>query len=280
VTDPPSTPTQAKIVREAAQRRPPALVHAGWARAFPWLVQGTTTRGRAGGFDLGLFSAGSPGDQVRANWAELAEATGFDTVVHAHQLHGSDIRVTSGGLRSTEGAGRPGEPEGSPSQLPTLLEAADGHVTDQAGVLLAVTTADCVPVFLVDSRLRAIGVVHAGWRGVAAGILERGLETMHGAFETRPSDVWLHLGPAICGGCYEVGPEVFEALGQKPPVGNEPIDVRSILRGRAGAAGVPAERISVSSHCTRCTDSGLYSHRVGHAQRQVGFIGIRAADPS
>jgi copper oxidase (laccase) domain-containing protein len=63
-------------------------------------------------------------------------------------------------------------------------------------------------------------------------------------------------------------------------VANEPIDVRHILSGRAGAAGVSGERISVSGHCTRCTDSGLYSHRAGHAQRQVGFIGIRAADPS
>jgi YfiH family protein len=256
------------------------LVHEGWSRAFPWLVQGTTTRGPDGRFDLGLFSGGSGEDQVRANWRELAEGAAFPAAVHARQVHGSKIHVASREILGQGDARPESPPRDTVSPRPLLLDPADGHVTEVPGVLLGVTTADCVPVFLVDPGRRVVGALHAGWRGVAARILEGALDTLHDAFGTASSDVHVHLGPAICGQCYEVGPEVFEALGQEVPSSNEPIDVRSILALRARAAGVARERISVSGHCTRCTDSNLFSHRAGHAQRQVGFIGIREAHAS
>jgi len=278
VNPPTSDIFEAERVLEVAHSRPPMLVHERWSRAFPWLVQGTTTRGPDGRFDLGLFSRGSGEDQVRANWRELAEGAGFPTVVHAQQVHGSKIHVALGDASAAGAAHAP--PRRAVSQRPLLLDPADGHVTGVPGVLLAVTTADCVPVFLVDPGRRAIGAVHAGWRGVAAGILEEALGTLHDAFGTEPSDVHVHLGPAICGRCYEVGPEVFAALGQEVPSSNEPIDVRAVLARRARAAGVAQDRISASVHCTRCTDSDLYSHRAGHAQRQVGFIGIREGHAS
>ena len=141
------------------------------------------------------------------------------------------------------------------------------------------TTADCVPVFLLDARARAVGAVHAGWRGVAAGILERVVDVMAAAYGTSVTDLQLHLGPAICGSCYEVGPEVFEALGEPAPDAPTPIDVRAALARRAVGLGVAPEDVTVSSHCTRCTGSDLYSHRGGDAQRQVGFIGITEDGP-
>jgi YfiH family protein len=251
-------------VREVPIDRPPSLVHPGWRRSFPWLIQGTTTR-RPGGldFDLGLFSEGSPTQVIRSNWTELAEETGFSDVVHAKQVHGCAVHVIS---PSSKPAG-----DGALQ----LLDPADGHVTDQPGVLLAVTTADCVPTFVVDPDRRAVGAIHVGWRGAAAGILERSLETFGSAFGTAASELHLHFGPAICGSCYEVGPEVFEALGLEPPSAPTPIDLRRALAWRAVEAGVLPSRVSVSAHCTRCGDSGLYSHRAGDAQRQVGYLGIR-----
>jgi YfiH family protein len=251
-------------VREVPIDRPPALVHAGWRRSFPWLVQGTTRRGGSDrSFDLGLFSGGSPTDAVRSNWAELAESTGFSEAVHAKQVHGCDLHVMSG-ESADEGAA-----------VPRLLDPADGHLTDRPGTLLAVTTADCVPTFVVHPHRRVVGAIHAGWRGAAAGILERGLDALESAFDTAADELHVHFGPAICGVCYEVGPEVFEALGLEPPTGPTPIDLRRALAGRAVERGVQPSRITVSTHCTRCGDSGLYSHRAGDAQRQVGFIGIR-----
>lgn len=86
----------------------------------------------------------------------------------------------------------------------------------------------------------------------------------------------MHLGPAICGSCYEVGPEVFGALGLPTPDGPTPLDLRAALAERAAAEGVPSTSITVSGHCTRCTDSGLFSHRGGDAGRQVGYLGLRS----
>ena len=83
-----------------------------------------------------------------------------------------------------------------------------------------------------------------------------------------------HLGPAICGACYEVGPEVHEALGQPPPTDNAPIDLRAVQAHQLIEAGVAPERITVSAHCTRC-GTGFFSHRAGDAGRQLGVLGIR-----
>lgn len=245
---------------ETAAEAFPALVNREWEAAFPWLLQGTTSRGaRDTPLDFGLFAAATSAEVVRANWAELLRATGMRTAVHAHQVHGRRVRVLHGC---------------GPAGL-HVVDACDGHVTDEPGVLLGVTTADCVPAFVVHTGRRAVGVAHAGWRGTAAGVLEEVLAALTAAPGARIEDVHVHLGPAICGRCYEVGPEVFEALGRPAPPAPRPIDLRAVLAARAAAAGVSTSRISVSEHCTRCTESGLFSHRRGDLQRQVGFVGIR-----
>lgn len=249
----------AKTVQEGYDPGLPALVHHEWTARMPWLVQGTTTRGSTeAGFDLGLFAGASPERLVRERWNGLLARTGATSAVHARQVHEAEVRLQ-----------RPVEPG------LTVTEACDGHVTDEPGVLLAVTVADCVPVFVAAEEPRAVAVLHAGWRGAAAGVLERGLGVLSEALGASLERVVVHLGPSICGACYEVGPEVFAALGQDAPVAPQPIDLRGILARRAVAAGVPGSSVTVSSHCTRCTDSGLFSHRGGDGQRQVGYIGIR-----
>ncbi len=180
------------------------------------------------------------------------------TMVHARQVHGSTVRFhreTSPGLH--------------------LAEACDGHATADEGVTLAVTTADCVPVFLVDPERKAVALLHAGWRGAAAGILERGLNVLGERVGSTPRDVSVHLGPAICGACYEVGPKVFDALGLEVPSGPQGIDLRRHLAQRAIANEITVESISISSHCTRCGGVRLFSHRGGHRQRQAAFLGVR-----
>ena len=118
-------------------------------------------------------------------------------------------------------------------------------------------------------------MVHAGWRGAAAGVLEVAVGAMVDGYGADPEAMLVHLGPAICGRCYEVGPEVFEALGQPVPESTTPIDLRAVLADRARRLGVRVERVSTSWHCTRCTESHLFSHRGGDRERQVGFLGIR-----
>lgn len=259
VSSDPSIRIGTDLVSERLDTSIPALVHAGWLARFPWLVQGTTTRDSEGPeFDLGLFAGASPGHVVREHWNHLMGRTGMTRAVHARQVHEAGVHLHRGV--------EPGL---------SLADPCDGHVTDEPGVLLAVATADCVPIFAVAPEVRAVAVLHAGWRGAAAGVLERGLSVLADEVGAERASLVVHLGPAICGDCYEVGPEVFAALSRPVPDAPAPIDLRGILAERAIAGGVPPESVTVSGHCTRCTGSGLFSHRGGDVARQVGYVGIR-----
>lgn len=236
----------------------PLYRHPEWRDRLPWLVQGTTGRGEGeDAFDLGLFGR-SPIGPALERWAALRRATGARVAIHARQVHGVEIAAWEADL---------------PAGL-FVAEGLDGHLTDRTGMLLAVSVADCIPIFLADETSRTVAVVHAGWRGVAAG----GLEAMVRSLEDRGIDargLWLHSGPSICGACYEVGPEVHAAVnpGQTPSGIPTPIDLRAAVAGRARVLGVPDERITLSSHCTRCGPGDFFSHRGGSPARQMGVLG-------
>jgi YfiH family protein len=182
------------------------------------------------------------------------------SAVVARQVHG--IRVAD--VTSLTGVGT------------HVVDEADGLVTSVPGVLLAVTAADCVPVFLADVRGRGIGALHAGWRGVAAGILESGLGLMRQAFGVMPGEQAVYLGPAICGECYEVGDDVLRAFGRDAS-GPARLDLRSELARQARAAGVPADRVTRSAECTRCGPTRFHSHRAraAGAGRMAAFVGLK-----
>jgi YfiH family protein len=227
----------------------PLFAHPEWER-WNWLVQGTTPR-EAGNFaSFGEQSANT----IQTAWRNLRAHTGTQRSVLGRQVHGANVLSHETFANGT-----------------LFSDDADGHVTRVVGTLLAVSIADCVPVFIVDERQRMVGALHAGWRGVAAGILERGIKCMGGM----PASMHVHLGPAICGTCYEVGPEVHTALGLPDPGKNTTIDIRAVLATQAIAAGIPEANITTSSFCTRCNDSPFFSHRAGHPERQLGVIGLR-----
>lgn len=249
----------ANIIQERrAELDVPLYVHEPWAERFPWIVAGITGAGDGAPFDLGLFGD-APVGRVTRRWRALIEATDMRGAVHAHQVHGSDVRVHD---RPCDGL--------------LVAHGFDGHVTRAAGLLLSVSVADCVPVFLVDPDARAIGLLHAGWRGVAADMLESGIQALRDHAGSDANRLWMHAGPAICGACYEVGPEVHEAVGGPRPEGNAVIDLRGALVRRGRAAGLDGDRISVSGHCTRCGPPDFFSHRGGHRERQMAVLGIRA----
>ena len=242
------TETLAKIrvVKEERRGDTPLFVHPAWHEQFPWLVQGTTPR-EAGNF---ASFGDQPAEAVHAQWHKLRQTTGLHSVVLGRQVHGARVlehgKLAHGWL---------------------IADASDGHVTSEPDTLLAVSVADCVPVFVVHPGKRTVAVLHAGWRGTAANIMSACIAI------TGPA-VHVHLGPAICGSCYEVGPEVHSALGLPQPGGNEPVDLRAVLAQQALALGVAQSDITTSAWCTRCGNSPFYSHRAGHSGRQVGVIGI------
>ena len=147
-------------------------------------------------------------------------------------------------------------------------EGADGHLTLGRGTALAVTIADCVPVFLAHPD-GATALLHSGWRGTAAGILRRALERV--TVLGRPAGEWhLHLGPAICGRCYEVSPDVFEQLTGWQTIRHRHVDLRALLAEQAKESGV--KHVTASPWCTKCDNDRFFSHRAGDAGRQIGVL--------
>ena len=144
--------------------RSPVPLHpvSEWEERFPWMMAGITHAGLAGDpFDLRLFGDAPP-TRGRERWQALLEATGFQAIAHARQVHGTTVAV--------HGARPPGvHIAGSP---------ADGHATSEAGVLLAVTVADCVPIYIVEPWRRVVALLHAGWRGISDGIMASGVQTL------------------------------------------------------------------------------------------------------
>lgn len=228
-----------------------------WRERFSWLVAGITGRiASEQSPNFGLFTA-LPAAHAMEAWEGLVTGLGAASAVHSRQVHGRGIAV-----HPSEGAG--------PGGL-SVVGPADGHVTTRSGLLLTVTVADCVPVYVVDPVRRAVGLFHAGWRGAAAGILEAGLEALALQFGSKAEDCLVHLGVSICGDCYEVGPEVFAALGEAPRAA---LDLRDHLRTRAMRCGVAVAAVTADAHCTLCHQERYFSHRGGDPARQVAFLMI------
>jgi purine-nucleoside/S-methyl-5'-thioadenosine phosphorylase / adenosine deaminase len=215
------------------------------------VVAYTTTRAFG---SLGM-ATDEPVRDVMARWRTIAghlEAHGVDRLATAAQVHGARVIVHRGGW-----AGWLREP------------SADGHVCP-AGlrIALAVTVADCVPVFLVHPS-GAMALLHSGWRGTEARIVEAGLAALAG-LGCPADELILHLGPAICGRCYEVSPDVHQRLTGRVVLRATPVDLRALIAEHAAARGV--RRISISPACTRCDNDRFYSHRAGDAGRQISLI--------
>jgi YfiH family protein len=147
-------------------------------------------------------------------------------------------------------------------------DAADGHITTGRGIGLAVTVADCVPVFIAHAS-GAAALLHAGWRGTAAGILGVALRDLRTA-GLASGDLRIHLGPSICGSCYEVSPTVYQTLTGRTVETPTPVDLRQVLADQARSEGV--QQISVSHFCTLCHQGRFFSHRGGDLGRQLGVL--------
>jgi polyphenol oxidase len=197
------------------------------------------------------------------------------------------------------------------SALPDSALAGDGLITQTPGLLLAILTADCLPVILVDVKRRVVGVFHAGWRGTVKRIVEKGVGEMQRCFGARPRDIRAAIGPGVHRCCYEVGPEVrtkfesqfeygsklFNEVEESDPVREKYpllfltarapghselpkkifLDLAEANRRQLIAAGVSAKNISTSPLCTSCRTDLLFSYRAekGITGRMMAAAGIR-----
>jgi polyphenol oxidase len=196
------------------------------------------------------------------------------------------------------------------AEPPTASLTGDGLITSTPGIVIAIQAADCLPVILVDSKRRAIGVFHAGWRGTVQRIVEKGVGQMRLWFGTQPRDIRAAIGPGVHKCCYRVGPEVREQFesqfayaadlfhetkdsdevrekypllfltARAPGHGELPnkifLDLAKANRRQLVAAGVSAKNIWASDLCTSCRTDLLFSHRAekGVTGRMLGAAGL------
>ncbi len=297
--------------------------------AIPWLVHGFSTR--TAGFSsqyggnslnlgftpdderetvernralfLGALSPGHAGDSSGLNAQHKSQhnsqhnsKTSLGALITLKQVHSDRIHIIS------EAASPP--------------PAGDGMVTQVPGVLLAIQTADCLPILLVDTRQKVVATVHAGWRGTLARIAQKAVGAMQGHCGSKPEDILAAVGPGIHQCCYAVGlevqqefnsqfadaaelfTEVFESdpvrakypllfLTSRPP-GHSDLGPATHLnlveanRRQLMEIGIAEAAISISALCTACHTEKFFSHRAedGHTGRMMAVIGIRQGQRS
>ena len=282
------------------------LAARGWRR-YGWLWHGFSTRvgglsraycseGAAGDLNLG-FTAIDERSVVAQNRRLLVEAITGDAatpLVTLRQIHSSVLVYAVADTASTD----------KPLK-------GDGLMTDEPGLLLAVQTADCIPVLVFDRKRRSVAAFHAGWRGTAKRIVESGVGRMRVEFGSRPEDLVAAVGPGIGPCCYAVGEEVrssFESqfsyaddlfcevfdtdsvrtkypmlfLTQRAP-GHSPtgpslhVDLAEANRRQLLDAGLNQRSIQIVGGCASCDSTLFFSHRAsnGHAGRMMSVIGIK-----
>jgi polyphenol oxidase len=249
-------------------------------KKLPWLIHGFSTR--SGGasilndekvFNLGLMDWDER-KNVLANRHKLQSALKAEdfSVVLLKQIHSDLIHSFS-----------------APSVDPL---SGDASITNATNLLLAVQTADCVPILLVDPKKRAVAAIHAGWRGTLARIAAKTVGRMQQEFGSKPSDLLAAIGPSIGQCCYEVGVELVTKFtaqftdaaeyfdeprtgdepnpiqwlnmkppGHQPPPKNVHLDLRKANVSQLKAAGIRAANIHVSDLCTACNTDLLFSYR-------------------
>lgn len=193
---------------------------------LPWLLHAFSTRrggvsaAPAAGLNLG-FTEGDRRAHVEANRRMFLQQLGAQrfSLAALRQVHSADVyRVVR---EATENIAFHPLSNSSPREAGDPRSAGDALVTDQAGILLSVRSADCLPVLLVDAPHGAIGAIHAGWRGALEGILEITVGEMGRRFSSHPRDLLAALGPSIRACCYEVGEEVVAAFCDRFPNGKK-----------------------------------------------------------
>jgi len=237
--------------------------------------------GRMGGVSEGYFSSlnlgmhrGDNPENVAKNYAIVGNALGFDPkkLVFANQVHSNIVRAVT-------------ENDCVGSLSHRDYPECDALVTNTPGVAIAVFTADCTPILYYDPVTGAVGAAHAGWRGTAAGIAGKTVETMVCAFGCNPSDIRAAIGPNIGPCCFETHADVPEAMIAALGSEAKPYIFRSDEKFRVDLKGINAhflrragvENIAIAKECTVCESHRFWSHRVTRGKRgsQIAVI-IRA----
>jgi len=232
--------------------RVPGVLHAITTR------HGGVSQGRCESLNVS-YSVGDTAENVDENLQRAAESIGSTRkdLFAAYQVHGRAVTVVDA---DSESDPRP--------RCDVLITRSPGHT-------LMLRYADCTPVLLADTRRKAIGVVHAGWRGSAVRAAGAGVAALRDAFGSDPRDLVAAVGPAIGPCCYTVGEEVVSAFADRPQLLTDGrLDLWEANRLALVEAGVPAEHIEVSAMCTQCQSERFFSHRANRGEPAGRFAAL------
>jgi YfiH family protein len=233
---------------------------------IPGVIHAFSTR-RSERTDLTLGPHSSPNPMVQINRARFLAAIGAPgwPIMKLKQVHSGivvDIDDSSAATDAVEG---------------------DACGTALKGVMLAVQTADCVPILIADTRGEAVAAIHAGWRGTAARIVEAAVARLHKKFSIDPKDLIASIGPHIGVCCCEVGEDVVDAIADpalleyRPEWTKPHLNLGAANRRQLVRAGLPGQQIEISSLCTRCREDLFHSYRrdgkkTGHMLSVIGIV--------
>jgi YfiH family protein len=255
--------------------------------SIPFIKHGFSTR--IGGVSEGMFSSMNLGrgngpvkdekEKVLENYRRISRSIGIDvkSIVISQQIHKSNIRVVTK------------EDRGKGLFIPRDFEEIDGMITNEPGITLVTKYADCVPLYFVDEKKKAIGLTHSGWRGTVAEIGRCTVEELHRQYGSEPEDIIAVIGPSICRECFEIGEDVAIEFEKAFP---EAYDLKILEKiGDSSKylcdlwaanhqvlikAGLLEKNIHISSVCTCCNADILFSHRktAGKRGSLAAFLAI------
>lgn len=237
-----------------------------------WITHGFSTR--LGGVSDGIYSSmnlnfvvGDEKEKVIDNHIIMAKSLGVEAenCVFSKQVHKTDIlKVT----KEHCGMGVVRERE---------FDEIDGLITNEKGIMLVTSYADCVPLYFVDTKNKAIGLSHSGWRGTYDNIAKETLKRMNEEYHTEEKDVITFIGPSICKDCYEVSKDLAEQFDEKYKGYNVSLydknenkyflDLHMANKANLLRENVPAENIYTTDICTCCNPKFLFSHRASKGKR-------------
>jgi polyphenol oxidase len=207
------------------------------------------------------FSVGDSDENVKRNRQLFFQSLGIggNHLAIPTQVHGTSV------MRAT-----------TPGRFP----ACDGLATETQGLFLCVSVADCVPIFIVDTRRRVVAAIHAGWRGTSAMIVQHGVGVLTRGFQCQPEHMVAYVGPSAGVCCYSVGKEVARCFSEEfvcSERGQIFVDLKAANVSQLVAAGVRPDMIEVSPYCTIEEVDLLHSFRRDKERsgRMMGVIGLR-----
>lgn len=286
-----SLPSKTQIIRAANFHELPGVLH-----GFSTRVGGFSEAYGGNQLNLGFTASDDRQTVERNRQVFLSELTGSKknvSLVTLRQIHSGLVHI----LKSKD-------------RIPKNSLRGDGVITSRKDVLLGIQIADCVPVLIVDAKRGAVGAFHAGWRGTAKRIVERGVGSMRAVFGSRSENLHAAIGPCIHACCYAVGDEVidefcsqfsyfndlFSEVYDRDPIKEKypllfltarapghsnigpqkHLDLVEANRRQLLDAGVPSDHIWAAEECTSCRADLLFSHRgeAGYTGRMMGVVGL------